>query len=85
MLHLRRSIVGLLGVFALLAVLVPASAVAQGPGTSVRLQVLRAATAPVGGAVTKQELPGCFNPSEPFAGASQGGCLGVFEYQEGGK
>src|SRR6185436_7281022 len=34
--------------------------------------LIRTTTPPVGGPVTQQELPGCFNPSEPFAGVSQG-------------
>ncbi len=67
----RLPIRSLLGALALAAVLVPQAALAKAPGISVRSQVMRAASPPAGGPLTKQELPGCFNPSEPFAGASQ--------------
>lgn len=71
--QVRRSIGGLLGVLALSAVLVPASAMGQGYGSAaVRAQTIRSAAVPVAGTVTQRELPGCSNPSEPFAGPSQG-------------
>ncbi len=70
MLHLRRHIGSAIGVLALAALVVPPTVMAR--GISVRTQLIRSATAPVGGSVTQQELPGCSNPSEPFAGASQG-------------
>src|SRR5438067_252787 len=75
MLQVRRPIGSTIGVLALAAVLVPASATAQGSaahGSAIRVQMIRAATPPTGGPVTLQELPGCSNPSELFAGASQG-------------
>ena len=70
MLHLRRHIGSVIGVLALAALVVPPTVMAR--GISVRTQLIRSTSAPVGGSVTQQELPGCSNPSEPFAGASQG-------------
>ena len=70
MLHLRRHIGSVIGVLALAALVVPPTVMAR--GVSVRTQLIRSTAAPVGGSVTQQELPGCSNPSEPFAGASQG-------------
>jgi YD repeat-containing protein len=68
--NLRRHIGNVFGVLALAALVVPPTVTAG--GLSVRAHVMQGAAPPVGGAVTQQELPGCSNPSEPFAGASQG-------------
>ena len=66
-----------------LGTLVPASATAHGTaavsGASIRAQLIRSAAAPVGGPVTQKELPGCSNPSEPFAGPSQGCASPLYE------
>ena len=81
MLHLRRHLGNAIGVLALLALIVPATVMAQ--GLPVRAHMIQSAASPVGGAVTQQELPGCSNPSEPFAGASQG--CGENPFYEGGR
>ena len=79
MLHLRRHIGSVIGVLALAALVVPPTVMAR--GIPVRTQLIRSTTAPVGGSVTQQELPGCSNPSEPFVGPSQG-CPGSMSGRE---